>query len=603
MKLKISRSKNSANYYVQKSYRTEEGKCSTKTVERLGTIDDLRARFGNDDPVGGAKKYIAELTAAAKNARETVIVRCKPNQVVEKDKQRSSNGGYLFLQKIYHDLGLHKICKDIIKRQHEGPKNHAIQYDLNEILSMLIYTRIIYPGSKLASFKDAHRFIKPPKFELHQVYRALSLLARESDFIQAQVYKNSLKLRNRNTNVLYYDCTNYFFESEEEKGLRQYGHSKENRPNPIVQMGLFIDMDGFPLAFNITPGNTNEQVTLKPLEQKLNDNFNINKLVVCTDSGLSSYENRKNNHVGERAFITVQSLKKLKRHLQDWALDPTGWHISGSQETFDISKLSRKKHRDTIFYKDRWMNENGLEQRIIVTFSIKYQNYLRRVRKRQVTRAQKIIENGASQVNRKSQNDPKRFIQSESCTVNGELAELTCYTLNQKMISQEERFDGFYAVCTDLEAPAMEILRVNSRRWMVEDCFRIMKTGFEARPVYLQRDDRIQGHFLVCFLALLIYKYFERDVNKAGDNFSPNDIIGTLTDMNFHVVPGDGYIPTYTRVDLTDIMHENVGFRTDTEIVTKQKIRSIISATKNSRRAKEKERREKKCKNFSMSEI
>lgn len=588
MRLISTKTNTATTYYVIKSFRDSNGKSTTKTVERLGTINEIRERCGEEEPIEWAKNYVKHLTQQEKEEKREVNVKYLPSQLISKYEQRSYNGGYLFLQKIYHDLGLHRICDTIVKRQHKDSKNHDIRYDLNGILSMLLYTRILYPGSKLSSLEDAKRFIEQPQTELHQVYRALSLLSKESDFIQAQVYKNSLRLGERNTKVLYYDCTNYFFESEEEDGLRQYGYSKEHRPNPIVQMGLFMDMDGLPLAFCINPGNTNEQVTLKPLEQKLNDKFNISKLVVCTDCGLSSYENRKHNDVGERAFITVQSLKKLKGHLQEWALESKGWHIAGSEEEYDISELNPSEYHDATFYKDRWMNENGLEQRLIVTFSFKYRDYLRYVRDRQIERAENIIRQGSSRLNRKSMNDPKRFIKSESCTYDGELAQITSFTLNHEMISQEERFDGFYAVCTDLADDALLILKANGRRWMIENCFRIMKTDFEARPVYLQRDDRIKAHFLTCFLALLIYKYLEKKVNRGGKHFTTEEIIGTLTDMNFLSILGEGYIPTYTRTDLTNNLHGSAGFRTDTQIVPKQRMREIISATKNSRSSKEK---------------
>lgn len=587
MQLQIKKSGRFTYLYAIKAYRTESGKSTTKVVRKFGTVEGLSKTL-DGDPVEWARKQVEEMTALEKEESRSITYEFKPSLLLSKGDQRSYNGGYLFLQKVYHDLGLHRICDTIVRKQHRESKNHDIRYDLNEILSRLLYTRIMYPGSKLSSMEDARRFIEQPKCELHQIYRALSLLSRESDFIQAQVYKNSLKLGERNTKVLYYDCTNYFFESEEESGLRQYGHSKENRPNPIVQMGLFMDMDGFPLAFCINPGNTNEQITLKPLEQKINDEFHIRKLIVCTDCGLSSYENRKNNNVGERAFITVQSLKKLKRHLQEWALDSKGWYIAGSEKEYDVSTLNPYEYRDTTFYKDRWMNENGLEQRIIVTFSFKYREYLRYVRDRQIERAGNVIKKGSSKLNRKSQNDPKRFIKSESFTGDGELAQITNYSLNQEMIAQEELFDGFYAVCTDLDGPAPEILKANSRRWMIENCFRTMKTDFDARPVYLQRDDRIRAHFLTCFLALLLYKYLEKKINRGGKHFSTEEIIGTLTDMNFLSIQGEGYIPTYTRTDLTNALHGSAGFRTDTQIVPKQRMREIISATKNSRSSKEK---------------
>lgn len=441
--------------------------------------------------------------------------------------------------------------------------------------------------------------------DIHQVYRALSLLSKESDGIQAAVYKNSLKLGARHDKVIYYDCTNYYFESEEENGLRQYGRSKENRPNPIVQMGLFTDMYGIPLAFCINPGNTAETTTLKPLEDKLKEDFGLSKVVVCTDGGLASYENRKNDHVGERAFITVQSLKKLEKSLQDWSMETTGWKIAEFKDTnetqkadmdkqhdkeYDLSKLDPKEYANMLFYKERWIKvgkkNDQLEQRLIVTFSFKYKEYLQHIREKQIARAQSIIERGVVEKCGKGQNDPKRFIKRDSCTVDGELAEYTSYSLNQEMIDQEARFDGFYGICTDLEDKETDIIKTNGGRWIIEDCFRITKTEFEARPVYLQRDDRIKAHFLTCFLALILYKYLAKKINRAGYHFSANNIISTLKDMNFVSVAGEGYIPTYTRTDLTNNLHGSAGFRTDTQIVSKQRMKSIISESKNFKKGK-----------------
>lgn len=592
MKLTISKSKNATLYYVQKSYRTDSGKSSTRTVERLGTIEEVKARFGEENTMDAVKEYIKGLTLADKEQRRDVVVKLSQNKMIKQNEQNSYNGGYLFLQKVYYELGLDKICNKIEKR-------HKNEYGLNSILSMLLYTRILYPGSKLSSLEDAKNFIEQPKVDIHQVYRALSLLSKESDGIQAAVYKNSLKLGARHDKVIYYDCTNYYFESEEENGLRQYGRSKENRPNPIVQMGLFTDMDGIPLAFCINPGNTAETTTLKPLEDKLKEDFGLSKVVVCTDGGLASYENRKNDHVGERAFITVQSLKKLEKSLQDWSMETTGWKIAEFKDTnetqkadmdkqhdkeYDLSKLDPKEYANMLFYKERWIKvgrkNDQLEQRLIVTFSFKYKEYLQHIREKQIARAQSIIERGVAEKCGKGQNDPKRFIKRDSCTVDGELAEYTSYSLNQEMIDQEARFDGFYGICTDLEDKATDIIKTNGGRWIIEDCFRITKTEFEARPVYLQRDDRIKAHFLTCFLALILYKYLAKKINRAGYHFSANNIISTLKDMNFVSVAGEGYIPTYTRTDLTNNLHGSAGFRTDTQIVSKQRMKSIISESK-----------------------
>ena len=588
MKLTVSRSQNSETYYIQKSYRTDSGKSSTKTVERLGSMEELKARFGEEDPVGAARAYMKELSAAEKKSREEIVVKFKPSVLIRKEEQRCYNGGYLFLQKIYYELGLDYICKKIAK------KHKLVKYDLNSILSMLVYTRILYPGSKRSSLEDAKKFFEQPECTLEQVYRALSLLATEFNEIQADVYKRSIKLGKRNTGVVYYDLTNYFFEWEEEGGLVQYGHSKEGRPLPIVQMGLFMDHDGFPLAMCIEPGNTAETSTLKPMEQILKDKFGLSKLVVCTDGGLSSYENRKNDSVGERSFITVQSLKKLKEHLQDWALDSKGWHVAGSDEEYDISTLDSKEYYEMLFYKERWdptpmSTGETLNQRIIVTFSFKYREYLSYVRDRQVTRAAALLAKGQGATSKKkSPNDAKRYIKAEYVTPDGELAQTASYSLNQEMIDQEARFDGFYALCTDMHDPAPAIIKLNGGRWIIENGFRIFKTDFEARPVYVRRDDRIKAHFLTCFLALLIYKYLEKKVNRGGKHFTTEEIVDTLREMDFLSIPGEGYIPTYTRTDLTNNLHGSAGFRTDTQIVTKQKMRTIIAQTKKRERNEDK---------------
>ena len=580
MTLQLKKSGNYTYLYAIKSFRKENGKCTTKVVEKFGTVEELREKLGGEDPIEWARARVAEMTTLEKEEKKRVVVEYDPNIYIQKGEQRNYNGGYLFLQKIYYELGLDYICKKIAK------KHKLLKYDLNSILSMLIYTRILYPGSKRSSLEDAGKFFEQPECTLEQVYRALSLLADEFNEIQADVYKRSQKLGKRNTGVIYYDLTNYFFEWEEEGGLVQYGHCKEGRPLPIVQMGLFMDHDGFPLAMCIEPGNKAETSTLKPMEQILKDKFGLSKLVVCTDGGLSSYENRKNDSIGDRSFITVQSLKKLKGHLQEWALDSEGWHIAGSEKEYDISELDSAEYKEVLFYKERWdptpmATGETLEQRIIVTFSFKYRDYLANVRNRQVTRAMALLAKGKGATSkRKSPNDAKRFIKAEHCTADGELAQIESYSLYQEMIDQEARFDGFYAICTDLRDPAPAIIKLNSGRWIIENGFRIMKTDFEARPVYVRRDDRIKAHFLTCFLSLLIYKYLEKKVNRGGKHFTTEEIVDTLRSMNFLSIAGEGYVPTYTRTDLTNNLHGSAGFRTDTQIVTKQKMRSIIAQTK-----------------------
>ena len=308
MRLKVSKSKNAASLYVIKSvYNSKTQSNSSKIVEKLGTEAELRKKLDGKDPYEWAKEYIEELNKKEKEQTRDVIVKYSQSKRIEKGMQRSFNGGYLFLQQLYHQLGLHKICNVISDK-------YKFTYNLDSILSRLIYGRILFPSSKLNTLQESKSLLEQPDFELQHVYRALEVIAKETDFIQSELYENSLSVSKRNDRVLYYDCTNYFFEIEQEDGLKQYGFGKDHKPNPIVGMGLFMDGDGIPLAFSIHSGNTNEQTTLKPLEGKILKDFELSKFIVCTDAGLSSTENRIFNDKNERAFITTQSVKKLKKY-------------------------------------------------------------------------------------------------------------------------------------------------------------------------------------------------------------------------------------------------------------------------------------------------
>lgn len=569
MRLQVSKSKNSASFYVVKSIYLN-GKRTNKVVEKLGTYEDLKKNLGGKDPYKWAEEYVENLNRLEKeNIQPDVIAKYSPNKIIEKGAQRSFNGGYLFLQQIYHELGLDKICKNIKDK-------YKFTFDLNSILSRLVYGRIIFPSSKLTTNKLSLKFIEPPNFKLQHIYRALEYIAKESDYIQSELYANSLKVVKRNSNILFYDCTNYFFEIEEAEGLKQYGPSKEHKPNPIVQMGLFMDGNGIPLAFSISKGNTNEQQTLKPLEEKILEDFKLSKIVVCTDAGLASNDNRKFNDKDDRAFITTQSIKKLKNHLKDWALSPEGWRLSGDNKTYNLNELDDIEDLDKVFYKERWIKENGLEQKLLVTYSIKYRNYHRKIRNSQIERALKVIKNPAK-LKKSNQNDYKRLIKSTNFTPDGEIAKKVSYNIDTNLILKEEAFDGFYAVCTNLEDDAEDIVKVNRRRWEIEESFRIMKSEFKARPVFLSRDDRIEAHFTTCFLSLIIYRLLEK---KLDEKYTCNEIIDNLRDMNFNEIKAEGYVPSYTRTDFTDDLHDAFGFRTDYEIVTLKEMKKIFRATK-----------------------
>ena len=588
MKLTVSKSKNSASFYVQKSIRKSNGSVTTVTIEKLGNLEEVRAKAGGLDPYVWAQEYVNELNRKEYEEQKEIIISYSPSKLLKKDERKSYNCGYLFLQKLYYYLGLDRICKTISSR-------HLFEYDLNDILSKLVYTRILYPSSKLAANRQAASFLEKPSFELHDIYRALSVLAEENDFIQAELYKNSQKVLERRRDILYYDCTNYFFELEEADDLRRYGKSKQHQPLPLVGMGLFMDYDGIPLAFDIYPGNKSEQPTLKPLEKKIIKDYGLEQIIVCTDAGLSSKTNRKFNDLsigGERvrSFITTQSVKQLPAYLKEFALSPQDRHLVGDSRVYDISELDENEYYDKVFYKERWIKEDlsgrkmregakPLEQHLIVSFSLKYKNYQRKIRQGQIDRAQELIKSGRYKQRPKNQNDPHRFIAKDVMTEDGEACAKEIPYLNTAAIAEEEKYDGFYAVCTNLEEMGVDqIIRINKKRWEIEECFRIMKTEFKARPVYLQREDRIKAHFLTCFIALVVFRILEK---KLNEKYTCEEIVRTLREMTMYR-PGEklGYMPSYTRSDLTDALHEVSGFRTDYEILTDISMKRIIRNTK-----------------------
>ena len=568
MKVSISKSKNTTIYYLSRSVRVGN-KTTTKTVEKIGTYDEIKKICGDMDPLDWAKEYAAKRTAEEKAHKQDIIMRYSSSALIDKNVRRSCNADYLFLQDIHYSLGLDKICNSISEK-------YKFDYDLNDILSMLVYSRIIAPGSKLSSLENAQKFLEQPKCELHQVYRALEVIAKENDFFQAELYKNSQKVVNRKKEVLYYDCTNYYFEIENEDVFRKYSVSKEHRPNPIVQMGMFMDADGIPLAFSVFDGNQNEQSSMSPLEQKIIKDFEASDFIVCTDAGLSSTANRKFNSIQGRGFVTTQSIKKLKGFLQDFCLEDDGWYLPGSNKKYKLSELDEETDYEKVFYKDRWINENNLEQHLIVTYSIKYRNYQRTIRERQIERAKKFVES-PSKLTKNRANDPKRFIEQGHRTPDGEIASKTITSLNQKQIDNEAKYDGLYAVCTNLEYDVSSIIKINQKRWEIEECFRIMKTEFKARPVYLSRKDRITAHFTTCFTALVIYRILEQ---KLNEKYTCEELIDTIRSMDMLIAPGEGYIPTYTRTDITDALHDAFGFRTDYQITSQKNMRKILNQTK-----------------------
>lgn len=575
MYVSITGVENNKDVYINQSYRKENGKTSSRIYRKLGKLNELLRSFDGDfDAMMVWAKSEAEKDTAEYNAQTSdVSVSLSRKAYIPKNEERCFQAGYLFLQKLCAQLKIDSICRKISKR-------HKYTYDLGAILTDLIYARILSPSSRLSSFSYCKTLLEPPKYELQNVYRALSVIAEESDFIQEELYKNSNFVHPRNKKVLYYDCTNYYFEIEQEDELRRYGKSKEHRPNPIVTMGLFMDADGIPLAFDIFPGNQNEQTTLKPLESKVIKDFDCSEFVFCSDAGLGSKSNRRFNSFGNRSYVITQSLKKMRGEDRQTALHPKQFRRLGSDKFIDISTLDESDPDiyETIFYKEVPVVNGNMDETVIVTYSPKYKAYQKRIREQQISRAIKMIEQPGRKRKGKNQNDPARFIKTTNVTDDGEIAEKKVCELDLDKIRDEEKYDGFYAVITNLEGDISGILNINRQRWEIEENFRIMKTDFEARPVYVRREDRIKAHFLTCYISLLVYRLLEK---KIGNNYTCNEILSTLRSMQVTLLSKEsGYIPSYKRTDLTDDLHKAFGFRTDYEFISKSAMRSIIKSTK-----------------------
>ena len=575
MYISLTGNSDNKDVYIKRSYRKSNGKTATQIHRKLGKLNELLDQFSGDyDAMMAWAKSEAEKDTMEYNAKAgSVTVSLSRSAYIPKNEERCFQIGYLFLQKLCTELKLDSICQKISKR-------HKYTYDFGAILTDQIFSRFLAPSSKLSSYSYCRTLLEPPKYELQNIYRVLSVMAEEADFIQEELYCNSNFVHPRSQKVLYYDCTNYYFEIEQDDDFRKYGKSKENRPNPIVTMGLFMDADGIPLAFDVFPGNQNEQTTLKPLETKIIRDFACSGFVFCSDAGLGSKSNRRFNSFGNRSYVITQSLKKMRGEDRQTALNPKQFRRLGSDKFIDISTLDESDPDiyETIFYKEVPVVNGNMDETVIVTYSPKYRAYQKRIRDQQISRAIKMIEQPGKKRKGKNQNDPARFIKTTNVTNDGEIAGKKVCELDLDKIRDEEKYDGFYAVITNLEDDICGILKINRQRWEIEENFRIMKTDFGARPVYVRREDRIKAHFLTCYISLLVYRLLEK---KVGNNYTCNEILSTLRSMQVTLLSKEsGYIPSYKRTVLTDDLHKAFGFHTDYEFISKSAMRSIIKNTK-----------------------
>ena len=630
MKLCISRSKNSCTYYVTESYRRPDGKTSSRILSRLGSEAELRERLGEGADVRKwAGEQVEEMRRKSGEGRLTLEM--VPGVPYGKGEKRHANAGFLMLQQKLYSLGFRKIAAAVAENA-KAKLGEDFNYDLEQILCHLVCARFLEPCSKRASMDFCSKeLLEPPSYKLHDVYRALDAIDASGDLIQELLYKATSRICGRPKEVLYYDCTNYYFEIGHEDALRRYGCSKENRPNPIVQMGLFIDGAGIPLAFSIFPGNQNEQGSLKPLEMKILRDFGFagENVIVCTDAGLAADANRRLNAVRGRQFVTVQPLKSLPGEDREWALahgrslrlEPLKpgenpdlaareirsgcWRAEGLPGPISIDDIDEEdpENWNRVFYKEKFLEDpkgKRLGQRMIVTYSLKYKQFSRLKRERDIERARELVSrHNSRKIDFKATDDVRQYIAEEEDkdagaqdggaaggggkAANKKRKPRTRYRINEDRIAETARFDGFYAVTTSISPermPVSGIIRVNRGRWEIEEAFRILKTDFQARPVYVSKEPHIRAHFTVCFMALLLLRLMEADMREAGSECTAGELIKALRGMRVHLMDKGFCSGDFTRTDLTDALMELSGMRLDCNLITPATMEHYIAMSK-----------------------
>ena len=585
MKLNYDKKSKDPTYFIQMGIRNGK-KTTTKNVARIGKHSELLKI--TDDPLTYAKeqvkKYNEEYNEKKKVSLDLKIdfaQKLKASNDIE-SKSTNSNIGYFFLQQIYHDLKIKSFFDKITA-------DTKIKFDPNLVNRFLTVARIISPDSKLGTSQNLDYFYEKPEFDYVHILRTMDILADHYDEYITHLFKKSCDVIKRDTSVCFYDCSNYYFEIEDHdedyvdevtgeiiKGLRKYGISKEHRPNPIVEMGLFMDRDGIPLSMCITSGSDNEQTTAIPLEKKLTEMFNGKKFIYCADAGLGSLNIRNFNSMGGRAFIVTQSIKKLSDVMKKAVFSDIDYQLLSDNSSITLKQMKsfdKTDEKNLRLYNDKAYKiiqadkafdcglyeekicKNGvvrkvksktiIPQKIIITFSRKMMEYQRYIRNRQIERAKKILKNLDPDTYKKGPNDVTRFIKRKSKTTSGEeVTEL--YEIDQSVIEEEEKYDGFYAIATNLDDPAKDIIEISSNRYKIEDCFRVLKTNLSARPVFHQKRERIISHFLICYTALLIYRILEKKLNTTNTHFTTENIIETLRNMNVANIEDMCYMSTYT---------------------------------------------------------
>ena len=514
-----AKKKNDVYLVITDAYR-EKGKVKRRTVKKIGYLSELEKEYS--DPISHFKEE------AKRMAEEKKKYGGIQNLKIDFSLPAKDSVNYKFGNLIINEIIKSFKLEYIFRKERDNSK---LRINLNKIFQYLIAKQILEPSSKLKSFEDQKRYFGINKLNLHDIYRALGYFNTLSPAIQIKIGEETKATYSRDFSTTYYDCTNYYFEIDIEDDFRKYGFSKEHRPNPLVQMGLFSDKDGIPLAFDIFNGSQNEQKSMIPIEKEIITNITNSHLIVCADAGLCSANNKYFNTIkGKRDYIFVQSLKKVKEYLED--------------EIFSEENDKRVIISPTFKYYQRPINDKIKvtlfgetiepihEAKIIVTYDEDFANYLRFVRNKRIEKAKAIIAS-PSKYNKETSKDGKQYIKDVKYDKNGQIVSTKLF-LDQEKIDYEEKYDGYYALITSLvDENPLKIISINKQRREIEDCFRTLKSYLKARPVYLSKEERINGHFLLNFVALTVLKLIQKKLRetKSREETTIPKIINALREL------------------------------------------------------------------------
>lgn len=543
MYLKKSKYKNGRTFLsINESYRDPVSKTNkNRSVMKIGYLDDLAGKY--DDPVAHFKALAVKMTEE-NESQNIMTLKIDTATHMDKDEDNVKNLGYIILSKIYHEL---EIDKYLLSRQ----RSAKFRYNTNSIMQLLVFARIIYPGSKLFAFNCKEAFFERFDFKLEEVYRSLSFFSEHKEALQLWMHERVLKKYSRDTSLVYYDLTNYYFETDQQDGFRMKGVCKEHRPDPIVQMGLFMDRNGIPVSYKLFAGNEADCMTLRPMISETARNYSLGRIIVVADKGVISSDNIWYTLSARNGYVFSYSVRKSDKAFKDYVLDQDGYRWN-KDKTFKIkSRLEPRTIKVTSSRGGKICKQ--VEEKQVIVYSDKYAEKARHDREQAVQKAKDLIKN-PSRYDRAASYGAAKYIKNLVFDKDtGEIMEdaKNLLVFDEEKLKDEAVYDGYYAIVTsEIDMGDNEILDIYHGLWEIEETFKITKSTLETRPVYVSLKDHIEAHFLTCFIALVLVRLLEF---KLDGKFTTEEIISSLKKYNCSLTEQNLYMFTHYSDVICDI--------------------------------------------------